>query len=423
MTLTTRSLVVLAKQPLPGKSKTRLQAGFTDSEAAQLAAAALDDTLAVVRQARVEQRVLAFEGDATGYDRGGFVVVPQPQGSMTDRLTAAMAATRDSNPTLLIGMDTPQVTPSLLEADFTGVDALLGLSDDGGYWAIGLCDVDPGPVFDELPMSTSATGAAQLARLLDLGLRVRLLPPLRDVDLPGDAEAVAYAFPQLGFSAKYRALTAARVRQPTDRFFDRAFSGSPVTCTAAVEGDTALLVMDVDRWSAAADEADEMVVARCEPPVLDLGCGPGRLLVALQRSGRSALGIDSSAAAVRVSTLRGGQAIRRRIEEPIPAEGRWGTALLVDGNVGIGGNVTAVLRRCRELVRPGGLVICETDPQRDRDDRDHVVLAGEGVRSVPLPWARIGAAALAEIAAVLGLFVCEEWSVEDRVFLALRRAA
>ena len=422
MTRSTRSLVVLAKQPLPGRSKTRLQAGFTAVEAAQLAAAALDDTLAVVRRARVGRRILAFDGDATGLDRSDFDVVPQPPGSMTDRLTAAMAAARDTGPTLLVGMDTPQVTPSLLEADFTGVDALLGLSDDGGYWAIGLCAVDPGPVFADIPMSTSATGAAQLARLLDLGLRVGLLPPLRDVDLPDDAEAVAYAHPHLGFSATYRKLTSARARQPSDRLFDRAFSGSPVTCSAVGTGVDPLLTMDVDRWSAAADEADEMVVARCEPPVLDLGCGPGRMLVALQRSGRTALGVDSSAAAVRASTRRGGQAIRRRIEEPIPAEGRWGTALLVDGNVGIGGDVIAVLRRCIELVRPGGLVICETDPQADRDDRDQLVLSGDGVRSVPLPWARIGAAALGAIAASLGLFVSEQWSVEDRVFLALRRA-
>jgi glycosyltransferase A (GT-A) superfamily protein (DUF2064 family) len=421
MTLPTRSLVVFAKQPLPGTSKTRLQADFTPAEAAQLAAAALDDTLAVVCRSRVERRILALDGDPSAYRGGGLEVLRQPTGSMTDRLEGAMAAVSDSGPALLIGMDTPQVTPSLLEADFAGVDALLGLSDDGGFWAVGLSEVDPGPVFAGIPMSTAATGAAQLARLLDLGLRVRLLPPLRDVDLPGDAEAVAYDYPHLGFSAKYRQLTSARARQPTDRLFDRAFSGSPVTCAAGVGGAT-LLTMDVDRWSAVADVADEMVVARCEPPVLDLGCGPGRMLVALQRSGRTALGIDSSAAAVRASTLRGGLAIRRRIEEPIPAEGRWGTALLVDGNVGIGGDVTAVLRRCRELVRPGGLVICEADAQHDRDDRDQLVLSGGGVRSLPLPWARIGSSALARVAATLGLFVCEEWSVEDRVFLALRRA-
>jgi glycosyltransferase A (GT-A) superfamily protein (DUF2064 family) len=421
MTRPTRSLVVLAKQPLPGRSKTRLQADFTPSEAAQLAAAALEDTLAVVRRSCVQRRILAFDGDARGYDRGGLEVLQQPAGSMTDRLTAAMAATCESGPTLLIGMDTPQVTPSLLEGDFTGADALLGLSEDGGFWAIGLRDVDPRPVFAGIPMSSAATGAAQLARLLDLGLRVRLLPPLRDVDLPADAEAVAYAHPHLGFSAKYRELTSARARQPTDRLFDRAFSGSLVTCAAGAGG-TTVLSMDVDRWSAAADAADEMVVARCEPPVLDLGCGPGRMLVALQRAGRTALGIDSSAAAVRTSTLRGGQALRRRIEEPIPAEGHWGTALLVDGNVGIGGDVSAVLRRCRELVRPGGLVICEADGLPDRHDRDHVVLSGGGLRSVPLPWARIGASALAHVAASLGLFVCEEWSAGDRVFLALRRA-
>ena len=417
----TRSLVVLAKQPVPGRVKTRLQSVFTPREAARLAAAALDDTMAAGRRANVERRVLAFDGDPTGYDRD-YEVVRQTAGPMTERLTAAMAAARPSGPSLLIGMDTPQVTPSQLAADFTDVDALLGLSEDGGYWAIGLGDVDPGPVFEGIPMSTSGTGSAQLARLLDLGLRVRLLPPLRDVDLPEDAEAVAYAFPHLGFSATYRELTSSRLRQSTDRLFDRAFSGSVVTCAGTGSAGSAMLSMDVDRWSAAADEADEMVVTRCEPPVLDLGCGPGRMLVALQRSGRTALGIDSSAVAVRASTLRGGQALRRRIEEPIPAEGRWGTALLVDGNVGIGGDVTAVLRRCRDLVRPGGLIICETDPEHDRDDRDQVVLTGDGVRSVPLPWARIGARALAAVGAALGLFVSEEWSVEERVFLALRRA-
>ena len=95
-------------------------------------------------------------------------------------------------------MDTPQVTAALLDTDWEGADAVLGLSEDGGFWAIGLRSADPRSIFAGIPMSTDRTGAAQLARLAALGLSVRLLPPLRDVDLPADAEAVAASYPWLG---------------------------------------------------------------------------------------------------------------------------------------------------------------------------------------------------------------------------------
>ena len=206
-------VVVLAKQPLAGRSKTRLQTVFTPAQAAELAAAALDDTLAAVRACRVRRRVLAWEGDAEGFDVG-FEVVTQPLGDLNDRLVAAFRAADPpssdlAEAVLLIGMDTPQVTPALLEADWAGADALLGLSEDGGYWVIGLRGVDPEAVFAGIPMSTDRTGAEQLARLRELGLSVRLLPPLRDVDTPADAAAVAALHPELGFSARHRTLLAA----------------------------------------------------------------------------------------------------------------------------------------------------------------------------------------------------------------------
>ncbi len=210
-------VVVLAKQPLAGRSKTRLQTVFTPAQAAELAAAALADTLAAVRACRVGRRLLAWEGDAAGFDVG-FEVVAQPPGSLNDRLVAAFRAAHPLSPdgagaVLLIGMDTPQVTPTLLEADWAGADALLGLSEDGGFWVIGLRGVDPEAVFAGIPMSTDRTGAEQLARLRALGLSVRLLPPLRDVDTPADAAAVAALHPELGFSARHRALLPA-VRRP-----------------------------------------------------------------------------------------------------------------------------------------------------------------------------------------------------------------
>ena len=320
-------------------------------------------------------------------------------------------------------MDTPQVTGALLDTDWEGADAVLGLSEDGGFWAIGLRAVgrravDPRSIFAGIPMSTERTGAAQLARLDALGLSVRLLPPLCDVDLPDDAERVAALHPWLAFSRRHRALLDARAEQTAERLFDRAFTGRSTQVTSAADA----LDLDVARWAGEADAVDLMVVSRCEPPVIDLGCGPGRMVVALNRSGRTALGVDMSAAAVGASLSRGGPALHRRISDPLPGEGRWGTALLVDSNVGIGGDLPALLRRCSHLVGAGGLIICEVDPIQDRDEVHSLVLSSGGWRSSPVPWGRIGARTLATVASTLDLLVAEEWSTGGRVFVSLRKS-
>jgi SAM-dependent methyltransferase len=268
-------------------------------------------------------------------------------------------------------------------------------------------------------MSTERTGAAQLARLAELELQVRLLPPLRDVDLPADAEAVARRHPWLEFSREHRSLVDARPQLAPDRIFDRVFSGADTVVSVGA----ASLDLDVRRWSGEADPVDLMVVARCEPPVVDLGCGPGRMLVALNRSGRPALGIDMSEVAVAATRRRGGLALHRRLAERLPAEGRWGTALLVDSNVGIGGDIEALLLRCCQLIGPGGLVICEVDPSPDRYEVHEVVLTVEGAAPASLPWSRIGARALARFAARLDLLVVEEWAAGGRVFVSLRLSA
>jgi hypothetical protein len=121
--------------------------------------------------------------------------VPQPDGGLGERLADAFA--RAGGPAFLIGMDTPQLTPALLAraaARLHDADAALGLAPDGGYWGIGLRTPDPA-AFAGVPMSTAVTGAAQRARLRALGLRVRDLPVLRDVDTYADALAVARALP------------------------------------------------------------------------------------------------------------------------------------------------------------------------------------------------------------------------------------
>jgi glycosyltransferase A (GT-A) superfamily protein (DUF2064 family) len=199
------TVIVLAKEPVPGRVKTRLQPVFTASQAAWLAAAALEDTVAAVRSCGATRRILAWEGGRASWQEG-LEVISQPPGTLNIRLAAAFEAAVSEpmdEPALLIGMDTPQVTAQLLDSDWEGADAVLGLSEDGGFWAIGLRCGHPAGLFDAVPMSTSRTGSAQLARLVDSGLSVKLLEQLRDVDRPEDAEQVAAQFPQLLFSRSY----------------------------------------------------------------------------------------------------------------------------------------------------------------------------------------------------------------------------
>ena len=419
------TLIVLAKEPVAGRVKTRLHPAFTPSEAARLAAASLQDTLATVRSCRAGRRILAWEGDPASW-RDSFEVIGQPRGTLNRRLSAAFAAALSvpaDEPALVIGMDTPQVTRQLLDIDWEGADAVLGLSDDGGFWALGLKHGHPAGLFDGIPMSTSRTGSAQLARLFDSGLSVKLLPPLRDVDRPEDAEWVARQFPELVFSRTYAEIINARSCQPSDRLFDAAYAGMMTASNitpSGPDGENPLL-LDVSRWSGQADAVDMLVVARCEPPVIDLGCGPGRMVRALTESGRAALGVDISSVAVGLSMKRGGLALRRRIfDEPLPAEGRWGTALLMDTNVGLGGDVAALLARCARLIVPGGLIICEVDPTATRHQVHTMVLRTPFATSSPIAWSRIGVSALLQVAAPLDLLPVEEWMSGERAFVSLR---
>jgi len=126
---------------------------------------------------------------------------------------ALIAFAEADGPALLIGMDTPQLTPSLLTVDWAAADAWFGPAADGGFWALGLRAPDPALVRG-VPMSVASTGASQRARLQAAGLRVADLPRLRDVDTAADAVAVARQVPWSRFAARVREL--GRVLGPAD---------------------------------------------------------------------------------------------------------------------------------------------------------------------------------------------------------------
>ncbi len=209
------TVVVMAKAPEPGRVKTRLCPPATPGEAADLAAAALLDTLdaaAAVPGARV---VVALTGDVAAAARAAevraaldrVVVVAQRGADLGARISAAhvdAAAVAPGVPTLQIGTDTPQLTaPELAGAAdrLAGVDAVLGPAADGGWWGLGLHDPRAAALVAGVPTSRVDTGRRTLAALRAGRLRVALLHELRDVDTVEDATAVASLAPGTRFAA------------------------------------------------------------------------------------------------------------------------------------------------------------------------------------------------------------------------------
>jgi hypothetical protein len=133
--------------------------------------------------------------------------------------------------------------------------------------------------------------------------------------------------------------------------------------------------------------------------------------------------VDISTEAVTRTRRRGGSALQRDFTQRLPAEGRWGTVLLADGNIGIGGSPSLMLARCRSLLRSSGIALVEADADDQTDAATSVVLHAKlGRTSLPVPWARIGVGPLVTLAARAGFVAVEQWRVDGRVFVTLRQA-
>lgn len=212
------AVIVIAKAPVAGQAKTRLCPPLTPESAAAVAAAALGDTLQTVGATPGVRRILALAGspaDLGTLDVGGFEVIGQRGETFGERLAHAFAdaqMTADGGPTVLVGMDTPQLTSRHLTDAIAALsihDAVLGRAADGGWWLLGLNQPHLSDVLLEVPMSSDETYTRTQAALADKGLDLHDLPVLRDVDTIADAVEVAHLIPDSAYSAAVaRALEA-----------------------------------------------------------------------------------------------------------------------------------------------------------------------------------------------------------------------
>jgi glycosyltransferase A (GT-A) superfamily protein (DUF2064 family) len=200
------TLLVVAKAPVPGLAKTRLAAAVGDRLAAEIAAAALLDTLDAVVATPVAARVVALTGELDAAANAddiavrleSFTVIPQRGDHFADRLANAHADAADGSPVLQIGMDTPQVTADLLAEcgqRLGTTPAVLGPARDGGWWALGLQKPAAAGCLRTVAMSQPDTGTLTLAALRRRGLDVGILAELADVDVVEDIPAVRDACP------------------------------------------------------------------------------------------------------------------------------------------------------------------------------------------------------------------------------------
>jgi glycosyltransferase A (GT-A) superfamily protein (DUF2064 family) len=210
-------VLVVAKAPVAGRVKTRLGAEIGMAEAAEIAAAALLDTMAACRAGfGPDACLLSLSGDFADSVRGdelaraaeGWSVARQRGSTFAERLANAHLDVPPGGPVVQVGMDTPQLTPALLTEVAAATDehdAVLGPAEDGGWWVLALRRPTAARSLHDVPMSTPTTYDDTRRALVGEGLDVGAARTLRDVDTVADADAVAATVPGSHFARAWGA--------------------------------------------------------------------------------------------------------------------------------------------------------------------------------------------------------------------------
>lgn len=199
----------------------------------------------------------------------------------------------------------------------------------------------------------------------------------------------------------------------------RAAPGTQGAFPRLVLGDGTVQVLRLDRWMDSPTSEEHDLLQRARPPVLDVGCGPGRLVVALAERGVMALGVDVAPTAVGLARRRGALVMERSVFDRIPGAGRWGSALLVDGNVGIGGDPARLLGRMRTLLVAGGSLLLEVGAPGSPTGSIPARLHAGAFAGPWFPWARVGVDGVRDVALAVGFRVLQVWPAGARWFAEL----
>jgi glycosyltransferase A (GT-A) superfamily protein (DUF2064 family) len=202
------NLVIVAKPCIPGRVKTRMHPEVSYEASAELAKISLDATVAMARRVQVDNRILFYDGPELPQEYSDFTLLQQPDNGDLDMRLGYMFDELEGR-TLLIGMDTPQIDPAVLQTVFEGAgDAWFGFAQDGGFWALGLDEPD-GALLRGVPMSQDYTGKVMLQRLEGANLAVEFLPMLEDFDSLATAISVANRIPASPFARALNSLVNA----------------------------------------------------------------------------------------------------------------------------------------------------------------------------------------------------------------------
>ena len=181
--------------------------------------------------------------------------------------------------------------------------------------------------------------------------------------------------------------------------------------------------LPMDSWAESAGVHDQALLDHCVGATLDIGCGPGRMSQHLAEQGGCVLGIDVVPEAVALTRRRGASALVRDVFGPLPGEGRWNTALLADGNIGIGGDPVRLLRRVHQLLARGGRSVVDVEPPGVGTRTVSLALECDGARSEPFPWSVVSVDAVPRLALDADLTVTSVQTFDGRWFVVLGKEA
>jgi SAM-dependent methyltransferase len=212
-------------------------------------------------------------------------------------------------------------------------------------------------------------------------------------------------------------MTAVELSEPPQpiEHYERALHGHPVRVELE---DGTRIALAADLWSRPRP-GDDSVIQRCTGPTLDVGCGSGRITEALADAGVAALGIDISLQAILLTRRRGSRALVQDVFARTPALGIWQHVLLMDGNIGIGGDAVALLARCRELLCADGTLLVEVQAPGSGIRHLLVRLVHAKQTSRPFRWLTTDANGIKVTAARVGLVLIDEWAERGRWFVEL----